>query len=156
MKTIFRSRLTDVDSAAIDIVGDLRFEQDKIYKYVQLKNTTATVAGVAGDMVAYDKEDGAKNNIVVTDNNDADTKPVGAGALLATVVGTLAVGEFIWIQVTGPNTVNQTLAGTPTDGDALFLSTTDKTLTLATAADDPICAVAQDESAKEVILRCPF
>lgn len=120
----------------------------KKYKYVELKNETATVSGVAGDVVGYlGSPSSSENNTVVTDNSDAATKPVGAGVLGVAVVGTLAVAEYVWIQVTGPFTAAQNLAGTPADGDALYLSTTDLTLTLATAADDPVCAYAIDDSA---------
>jgi hypothetical protein len=73
----------------------------------------------------------------------------------ATVAGVLATAYYGWVQCGGFAIVNQTIAGsTPADGDGLFLSTTDKTLTLATAADDPICAYAVDESAKMVRLAC--
>jgi len=124
----------------------------KKYKYVELKNETATVAGVAGDVVGYlGSPSSSENYTVVTDNTDAATKPIGAGVLGVAVVGTLAVAEYVWVQVSGPFTAAQDLAGTPADGDALFLSTTDKTLTLATAADDPVCAYAIDDSADKCI-----
>lgn len=123
-------------------------DDGKVYKYVQLQNTTATVAAAAGDVAGYSVT-GGPDHIVVTDNSDASTKPVGAGVIQATVAGVLATAYYIWVQVRGPFTANQNLAGTPTDGDALFLSTTDKTLTLATAADDPICAHCTDDSADE-------
>lgn len=118
------------------------------YKYVKVLNETATVAGAAGDVVAYLGSPGAtENNTVVTDNSDAATKPVGAGVLQAAITGATGTAEYTWVQVSGPFTANQTLAGSPADGDALFLSTTDKTLTLSTAADDPVCAYAIDASA---------
>ena len=118
------------------------------YKYVKLLNESATVAGAVGDVVGYLKEPtSSENNTVVTDNTDAATKPVGAGVLGVAVVGAPASPEFIWVQVQGEFTAGTNLAGTPADGDALFLSTTDLTLTLATAADDPVCAYAIDDSA---------
>ena len=120
----------------------------KEYKYVKVLNESATVAGAAGDVVGYLGSPGAtENNTVVTDNTDAATKPVGAGVLQVAVAGVPATAEYVWVQVTGPFTATQDLAGTPADGDALFLSTTDLTLTLATAADDPVCAYAIDDSA---------
>ena len=156
MKTIFRTRLTDVDSSAVDTLGDLRYEQDKIYKYVQLQNTSATVAVVATDMVSYDNETGARTNIVVADDDDADAVPIGAGAVQAAAAGTLTVAYYLWIQVTGPIT----LATPPTsgnDGQSLMMSTSaDKTLIVANAVTDTICATANDRTAGEVILRCPF
>jgi hypothetical protein len=143
------ANLTSNDSTAQFALGTI-FEAagGKTYKYVELKNETATVAGAAGDVVGYlGSPSATENNTVVTDNTDAATKPVGAGVLGVAVVGTLAVAEYVWVQVTGPFTATQNLAGTPADGDAVYLSTTDLTLTLATAADDPVCAYVIDDSA---------
>lgn len=114
------------------------------YKFVKLLNETATVAGAAGDVVGYldAPTSDAEQNTVVTDNSDAATKPIGAGVLQASVTGATGTAEYVWVQVTGYFDANQTVAGSPANGDALFLSTTDKTLTLATAADDPVCAYA--------------
>lgn len=134
----------------------------KTYRYVKLRNETATVAVVSGDMLAYLASpvagSGASLNqeyhTVVSDNTDAATKPIAAGMALASVAGVLATAYYGWVQTGGFAIVNQTIAGTPADGDGLFLATTDKTLTLATAADDPICAYAVDESAKMVRLAC--
>ena len=151
---------TVVDSSPKFNLGQLGKSDNssKIYKYVKLLNESATVAGAAGDMVAYlgSPASAEEQNTVVTDNTDGTTKPVAAGMLAATVTGATGTAEYVWVQVTGHATANQTLAGTPADGDYLFLSTTDKTLTLATAADDPICAVAADASADLVILQCPY
>lgn len=119
------------------------------YKYVKLLNESATVAGAAGDVAGYLGSPGAtENNTVVTDNTDAATKPIGAGVILATVAGVPGTPEWIWVQVTGPFTANNNIAGTtPADGDALMLGATDKVLTLVTAVDDPVCAYATDDSA---------
>ncbi len=128
----------------------------KMYRYVKLRNETATVAVAAGDMLAYlaSPANTAEYHTVVSDNSDAATKPIAAGMARATVAGAQNTAYYGWVQCAGFATVNQTIAGTPADGDGLFLSTTDKTLTLATAADDPICAYAVDESAKLVRLAC--
>ena len=147
--------ITDqVDTAAIHKVGSVGTDgSGNKWKYVKLLNVTATVAGLAGDVAGYSLGLSGSHTVVL-DNTDAATKPVGAGVLNATVTGTLAVPYYLWIQVTGPVTALKNLAGTPADGDALFLSTTDKTLTLATAADDPICAYADDDSAQ--LIHCAF
>jgi hypothetical protein len=141
----------------------------KLYRYVKLRNETATVAVVAGDMLAYLASpavgSGATLNdefhTVVSDNSDAATKPIAAGMAGAAAAGShnggtgsTPISYYGWVQIAGFAIVNQTIAGTPTDGDGLFLATTDKTLTLATAADDPVCAYAIDESAKMVRLAC--
>ncbi|MBK8200388.1 MAG: hypothetical protein IPK75_18730 [Acidobacteria bacterium] len=133
-----------------------------MYRYVKLRNETATVAVVAGDMLAYLASPAAGSgatlndefHTVVSDNTDAATKPIAAGMAGASVAGVASTAYYGWVQCGGFAIVNQTIAGTPADGDGLFLSTTDKTLTLATATDDPICAYAVDESAKMVRLAC--
>jgi len=145
--------LTQVDTSAEFAEGTIYQDfSGKKYKYVKVLNETATVAGAAGDVVGYlGSPSATENNTVVTDNTDAATKPVGAGVLQAAVAGVPGTAEYTWVQVTGEFTANQTLAGTPADGDAAFLSTTDKTLTLATAADDPVCAFITDASADKCI-----
>jgi len=158
MSTLIGVNLTSVDSTAQFAEGLIDQHYDgKVYKYVKVRNETATVAGVAGDVVGYlGSPSATENNTVVTDNTDAATKPVGAGVLLAAVAGVLATSYFCWVQIRGPFTANQNLAGTPADGDALFLSTTDMTLTLATAADDPVCAYVIDDSADKCMAAFAF
>ena len=149
--------VTSNDSTPVHALGQLYHDdQGKAYRYVKLLNETATVAGAAGDAVAYLDAPGSATEqfTVVTDNTDASTKPVCAGLLNATVTGATGTAEYVWVQCGGPATANQTLAGTPADGDAVFLSTTDLTLTLSTAADDPVCGYALDASADLVYLQC--
>ena len=120
---------TVVDSSPKFNLGQLGTSDNssKVYKYVKLRNETATVAGAAGDVDAYLASPASEEeqNTVVLDNSDAATKPVGAGVLQATVTGAQNTAEYIWVQVSGYATANATLAGSPADGDALFLSTTD-------------------------------
>lgn len=154
--------LTGVDVTSNDSTPQFTLGQEftsddgKTYRYVKVLNETATVAGASGDAAAYlgSPASTAEQSTVVTDNTDAATKPVCAGLLQATVTGAPGTAEYVWVQSKGIATANQTLAGTPADGDGLFLSTTDKTLTLSTAADDPVCAFAVDASADLVRLNC--
>jgi len=158
MSGLIGVQLTSVDSTAQFAEGLIDQHYDgKVYKYVKVRNETATVAGEAGDVVGYlGSPSATESNTVVTDNTDAATKPVGAGVLLADVAGVLATSYFCWVQIRGPFTANQDLADTPADGDALFLSTTDMTLTLATAADDPVCAYAIDDSTDKCMAAFAF
>ena len=121
----------------------------KKYKYVELLNETATVSGAAGDVLGYlGSPSASENNTVVSDNTDAALKPVGAGVLGVTVAGVAGTAEYVWVQVRGPFTALKDILGTtPADGDSLYLSTTDLSLTLAAAVDDPICAYVIDDSA---------
>lgn len=161
MKTIFRTALTAVESTDIEGVGTLRFENSKVYKWVRLQNTTATVAGAAGDAVAYDNEDGHLNSHVVVDCSDASTIPVGAGMLLATVTGTAGTAYYCWIQIKGHIVASTTLGGSAGDGHCLYKSTTDKELAKAAEADSTavykqVVGYTPDASAKYVICDFPF
>lgn len=130
-------RIQGVDVTSVtSTVGDFALgtvvvstDSSLAFKYVQLQNTTATVAGVAGDVVAYGAATGHSVSLVVTDKTDADTAPVGAGVLMATVAGVLAVAEYVWIQIKGPATLNTAIGGTPADGDQLMAGTTDLAVT---------------------------
>lgn len=137
LRQIFKTQIGDVDSSARDVVGSLRWENDKLYKYVKLVNTTATVAGVAGDPVAY-KAGGASidgtDAVVVIDLTDADTIPVCAGFLTGAVTGTSGTAYYTWVQLTGQVTV-PTAITSGVVGNSVYLTTTDKTLAKAVEAD---------------------
>jgi len=131
-KRIFVSKLTDVSSSDLEGVGVIRWEGAKCYKYVKIQNTSATVAGVAGDCVSYGAGTGYTNSVVVLDTTDANdaTNPTGAGLLQGTVAGVQNTAYYGWIQIKGPATPNQDLAGTPSNGSSLAASATDKVLKL--------------------------
>lgn len=152
----FTGPVTRVDASALYALGTLRLEGGKFYKYVKLLNETATVAGAAGDPVAFDAETGHETHTVVLDMDDAGAQPVGAGLLPAAVNGTVNVAEYCWIQLTGPATVPTAIGGTPADGDALIKSTTDKELVPASAADSPAVAYGLDVTAKKIMCAFPL
>lgn len=163
-KRVFLTPLDAVDTVDKEDVGTLRFEGNKVYKYVKLQNTTATVAVLAGDAVAYNAVTGHSLNAVVSDASDADTAPVGAGIIQGTVAGVLATAYYCWIQIKGPVVALQTIADTPLDGQEVSMSTTDKTLTVTEYAGTTpnirqvaaCMGVVQDASAKLVALDCLF
>lgn len=162
-RQIFNSQITDITTTRRDVLGALRWEDGKLFQYVKIRNTTATVAGVAGDAVAYEAEDGVENFTVVIDLSDADSSPLPAGLLQGSVAGVHSpqVEYYGWIQKTGPATVNQALAGSAADGNPLTIISTDKTLSRAIEADSAgvyktVCAIANDASAKKVICCFPY
>ena len=163
-KRAFVTPLDVINLSDKEGVGTIRFEGNKVYKYVQLLNTTATVAVVAGDAVAYFAEVGHNTSRVVSDVSDADTVIVGAGIVGATIAGVLLTSYYVWIQIKGPATVAQTIAGTPVDGDQLQMDGADKALTKQLfagttpdiAAAGSYMGIATDASAKLVALECPF
>lgn len=156
LKTTFITELTQVDTSQKEQLGSLRFENGKWYKYVKLYNDSATVAGVAGDGVAYAALTGYKTNTVVLDCTDADTKPIGAGILTAACAGTVDTEFYCWIQIKGWAELPSGGIASGADGDAIYKSTTDKVFTNGSAADDPIIGYTPDASAHYAILNCPF
>lgn len=158
----FITGLSDVETTDKEGVGKVRLEGGKWYKWVKLYNDTATVAGVAGDIACYAKETGQETYTVVLDKTDADSKPIGAGALVAAVTGTVDTAYYCWVQTKGPATLAVALGGSAGDGDTLMPGATDKALEKLTNDDSTEtndghpCAVANDASAKKVTLDCPF
>ena len=155
LKQVFIQALTEVSTEAKDTLGDIRWEGNKVYKYVELLNSSATVTGTANDMCVYRLGLYAAHT-VCTDSTDAAAKTLGAGLVLVALAGTTTVSYFIWVQIKGAATI-ATAFGSIVDGDALTMhATTDKLFIVGATSDDPIIAVADDESAQQVILDCPF
>ena len=155
-------RVTAAPEFKLGIIG--MNSDGKVWKYVKILNTTATVAGVAGDLAAYAAATGHSTNTVVLDKTDADAAPVGAGLLGGTVTGAAGTAEYGWVQVKGPATANAAIGGTPADGDQLMAGTTDKALTKQLfagttpniAATGAFCGRGTDVSAKLVDCDFPF
>lgn len=154
IKQVFATKLTDIDTTDREGVGTVRIEGSKVYKYCLIKNTTATVAGAAGSLVGYFAGTGYGASRVVVDLSDADTIPVCAGALLATVTGTAGTSYYGWVQVQGAITLD-TAVTSGAAGKTFFLSTTDKTGTVGANAYDQIAGVSLDGTTS-VLLRCPW
>lgn len=135
LKATYLTPLTQIDTVAQEALGTLRLENGNWYKYVNIKNTTATVAGAAGSLVGWFAATGRTINRVVIDLSDADAIVIGAGALMGTVTGTLTVDYYGWIQLTGAVTLD-TAVTSAAAGKSFFLSTTDKTGTVGANAYD--------------------
>lgn len=126
---IHTTPLTQVDtSGPKEILGTLRNEKGKTYKYVEVKNSGGTQALAAGDAVCYlaAASDGTR---VVTRPAEADAAPVAAGVLQAAVAGVSGNSYYCWIQTKGPATLNQNAAGTPAAGDEVVAGSTAGQLT---------------------------
>jgi len=154
IKQTFVTKLTDVNSTAQEVLGTLRFEGNKVYKYVEFKNTTATVAGAAGSLVGYNAATGYLNNKVVADLTDADAAVFPAGVTLAAVTGTLATSYFIWIQIKG-YVVLDTAVTSGAAGSPFYLTTTDKTGAICSAATQAPAGISMNTTTG-VSLNCNF
>lgn len=154
LKQTFVTKLTDVNSTAQEVLGTLRNDGNKWYKYVEIKNS-ATVAGVATDAVVYFAATGYGNNRVCIRAADGDaTVPFAAGVLMSTVAGVAATSEYGWIQIKGLSTLS-TAVTSGAAGRVFKMSTTDKTASVATAATDNIMGVSMNATTG-VCLNCPF
>ena len=131
-------------------LGDHYEDKDgKGYKFVLFNNGVGNVASVAGNMCYYYGAGGAQDDTVTMDLSDSVN--IGAGAFQAVI----ADGDYGWIQTTGKATLTTALTA-GADGNALTaVGATDGTLDVSLAVTDFICAVADDASAKEVLLCCP-
>lgn len=160
--SVYSTPVTEVSTVQKEPMGSIRFERGKMYKYVKFRNITATVALVAGDPVAYENEDGYQNNHVVADLTDASNPPICAGYACAAVAGVLLTDYFGWIQIQGALTLgSEAIGGSEADGNLLFLTTTDKTTTLAVEADSAaamrqIIGIIRDAATKTIIAQCPL
>ena len=130
--------------------GDILWSKGKAYKFVQYDTGAGTVAAVAGNVAYYYTLDGYKLNQVTSDLSDSIE--LGAGVLMSAPDD----GEYCWIQIKGPATVNTALTA-GADGDPLTpTGATDGTLDVTTAVTDHVCAYAGDISDKEIICDFPF
>lgn len=154
----FNGLITDVSTTAQNEVGSIVQLGGKRYKYVELKNTTATVAGAAGSLVGYTASSGATTGYpasqVCVDMSDADTTPIPAGITLAAVTGTLTVSYYCWIQITGAATLD-TSVSSGAAGKEFILSTTDKTGSIRLDATVVRAAGISVNTTTGVILTCP-
>jgi hypothetical protein len=122
----------------------------KVYKYLQYKEGTAAVDGVAGEVAYYYTLDGYKLKQCTSDLSDS--VEIGAGVLQAT----MSDGEYGWFQIKGPATLS-IAAAAGADGDPLTpTGAADGTLDVVAAVTDNVCAIAGDISDNEIICDFPF
>lgn len=150
IKKVFATPLDAVDTVAKEDLGVIRHEGDKVYKYIRYYEGAAAVDGVVGEMTAYYLAGGTQDNYVTSDYSDSAN--VGAGVLQAA----LSDLEYGWIQIMGKCTLSIALTA-GADGNALtVVGAGDGTLDVAALVTDHICAIADDASAQEIVLCCPY
>jgi site-specific recombinase len=132
-------------------LGDHFLDKDgKWYKFVLFNNGAGNVASVAGNFAYYYLAGGAQDDEVTMDLSDSVN--LGAGVFQAII----ADGSYGWIQIMGKATLTTALTA-GADGNALTaVGSTDGTLDVSALVTDVICAYADDISAKEVMLCCPW
>lgn len=147
-KVVWAGAVTDVHTNQKEVIGSTRFHGMNVYRYHKFENGTGNVAAVSGNMAVFKA---TTQDIVTSDVSDGDTNLVAAGMF----VSVPADGQFCWLQVRGPATVNQAINSGADGAGCLPYATTDGMLTIATANDVIApCATASDVSAKMVWLHC--
>ena len=154
LKQVFVQGLTERSTTEKDVLGDIRWEGNKCFKYVEYEQGAAAVAGVAKEVCYYFEDSGHTDHKVTSDLSDA-TGDVGAGVLQAA----LADGEFGWIQIKGRAILTIALTA-GSDGNVLTPTgagdgTLDVVVTTVALSHNG-CAIAVDDSANEIICDFPF
>ena len=146
-KVVWAGAVTDVHTNQKEVIGSTRFHGMKVYRYYKFENGTGSVAAVSGNIAVFKA---TTQDICTSDISDGDTNKVAAGMF----VSVPADGQFCWLQVRGPATVNQAV-NSGADGAGCQPHSTDGMLTIQTASDIIMpCATASDVSAKMVWLHC--
>ena len=146
-KVVWSGAVTDVHTTQKEVIGSTRFHGMKVYRYYKFDNGADNIAAVSGNIAVFFAE---KQDTVTSDVSSGDTNKVAAGMF----VSVPADGQFCWLQVRGPATVNQAI-NSGADGAGCIPHSTDGMLTIATANDVIApCATASDASALMVWLHC--
>lgn len=133
-------------------LGEVHRAQDgKAYKFVQYDTGAGPVAAVAGNVAYYYAPGGTSAGATTVVTSDiSDSAGLGAGVLQSAP----GDGEYCWVQIRGPATLNTALTAGG-DGNALTaVGATDGTLDVSALVTDAIVAYAIDASAK--IVSCNF
>ena len=148
VKQVFVTGLTANDASPKDQPGDIRWDGNKCYKYIQYKVGSGTVAAVAASTVVYTDVMYPLHQVTM----DQTDGKICAGVLQAA----LAADYYGWIQIKGPCTLAAALTA-GADGDALTVTgSSDGTLDVSASVVDHIAGYAIDISAKQILLDCPY
>ena len=146
-KVVWSGAVTDVHTTQKEVIGSTRFHGMNVYRYYKFDNGGDSVAAVSGNIAVFIA---TKQDTITSDVSSGDTNKVAAGMF----VSVPADGQFCWLQVRGPATVNLAI-NSGADGAACMPHSTDGMLTIATANDVIVsCATASDASEKMVWLHC--
>ena len=156
LKQVFVTGLTERGKVEKDTLGDIRWEGNKVYKYIKFDDGTVNADGIAGEIAYYVLDTGYGANIVTSDLSDGGTAGavIGAGVLQAALKDL----EFGWIQIKGLATLTIALTA-GADGNALTpQGSADGTLdvVVTTVALGHICAYITDVTDKEILCDFPF
>ncbi|MDG4908428.1 hypothetical protein P9228_18545 [Mesorhizobium sp. WSM4898] len=151
-KTYTTAQLTGTESGKAPKVGDLYESYDnKTYRFVKYNQGAGAIAAVANNVVGFYAPGGVSTGVYNEVTSDvSDTAGLGAGVL----AGAPGNGEYGWIQVSGPATLNTALVSGASGQPLVLSSTTDGTLKVAGALTDSVVAYAILAASK--IVMCSF
>ena len=101
-KVVWSGAVTDVHTTQKEVIGSTRFHGMNVYRYYKFDNGGDSVAAVSGNIAVFIA---TKQDTVTSDASSGDTNKVAAGMF----VSVPADGQFCWLQVRGPATVNQAI-----------------------------------------------
>ncbi len=152
----FVTALTETSLTDLEGIGKIRYQDGKWYKWVKYDDGAGNLDIVAGDVLVY-LAILMGSNFVTADVSGGDTIPIGAGIAVATVT---VNDTFMWMQTKGFATLSLDVGGTtPGDGERICASLnggTDKIAIVDPAITQLGMGVSVDDSAKTVLLDCPF
>ncbi len=146
LKQTFKSQLGDNDSTNQEDLGAIRYDENKVYKYVKFSGTTAVAVG---DFVCYVLSDTTGSTV-----DGANTALAAGVAMAVAASGSVSYG---WVKIKGVATLSTALAGSPAAGDQLSTNgATAPAVTKSTAANFQTAAIALNVTSKIVMVDCPF
>lgn len=148
MKKVFVTPLDSVSDKDREGIGTIRFEGDKVYKYVQYKEGTGALDVASGDVVYWlDRE------AVTVTADVSDTDDVGAGVIQGAVTED---GKFIWIQIKGLAELNTDVTAGAVGNALTAVGADDKTLDVSAANTDAVVAFLEDVTGGANKIYCDF
>lgn len=108
IKHIYTQPLTSFETTAKEVLGSIRREDGKTYKYVQFVKGAGAVAVAVGNVLVYNAGALYSENKVTADMTG---NSIFAGiALVALTTAQMDAGAYGWVQIRGVATVSQDLA----------------------------------------------
>jgi hypothetical protein len=144
----WKSGITDLDSTPQELLGVIREDDNKVYKYIKFSGTTATVVN---DFLCYVLADETCTTV------DKANTAAGAGKAMATNAATGAV-YYGWIQIRGVATLSSAVTAGAAGNAMTTIGSTAGKLDVSAAVTDQICAVLISvvaAAAPVVLLTCP-
>jgi len=158
-KQVFISPIDEAFLTERDTLGDIRWEGNRCYKYVKLRNEVNAVSADIGHKVIY-KTDNGHNDNTVTMSENSEPGDIVAGVISAPADGVLLVEYYMWIQIKGPVLLSNTVISASDVGDTVTTGINDFIFTASSILDGDnykqICGIVTNTAFTTILLDCPF